>query len=366
MKYRSTPQSPLRLGASFSQVRIFPERPESHNSGVPLPQCMRSMMEAAFHADFSDIRVHQGAPDAKSLSALAFTQGRDIHFAPGQYSPDSLEGQKIIGHELAHVVQQQEGRVAVPQGQGAPINDDAALEAEADALGAKAAQGEVVRPAGSNPRGAFHPVAPVQRMKLDEEKKPGENGQGAYTRQDGETTEEFRSRMAIEMAGLRQSMAENDEIYPEDRDQDRPDWAEEFTDPKDWHSGKYFGDPNKLLGTAEEWEKPPEQEAPEVDKDKLAQHIGKRSEETQALQENWNINGEGRSQGRVHLIGYAYARPTKADVATKEGKLNLSAEEKEILSRTDRDATNCHRRPFPREIQEPRQERNSRRVHVST
>jgi hypothetical protein len=269
-----------QTGASFSQVRIFPERPESRNSGVPLPQRMRSMMEAAFHADFSDIRVHQGAPDAKSLSALAFTQGRDIHFAPGQYSPDSLEGQKIIGHELAHVVQQQEGRVAVPQGQGAPINDDAALEAEADALGAKAAQGEVVRPAGSNPRGAFHPVAPVQRMKLDEEKKPGENGQGAYTRQDGETTEEFRSRMAIEMAGLRQSMAENDEIDPEDRDQDWPDWAEEFTDPKDWHSGKYFGDPNKLLGTAEEWEKPPEQEAPEVDKDKLAQHIGKRSEET--------------------------------------------------------------------------------------
>jgi len=52
-----------------------------------------------------------------------------MNFAPGQYKPESQEGQKLIGHELTHVVQQKEGRVsAKKQGAGMPINDDPGLE----------------------------------------------------------------------------------------------------------------------------------------------------------------------------------------------------------------------------------------------
>jgi Domain of unknown function (DUF4157) len=120
------------LGASFSNVRVFPQEPTGN--GNPLPSSVRQKMEAAFHTDFSDVRVHQGAPDAESLSALAFTQGRDIHFAPGQYRPATLEGQKIIAHELTHVVQQRQGRVATPQGKGVPVNAEQHLEQEADQL----------------------------------------------------------------------------------------------------------------------------------------------------------------------------------------------------------------------------------------
>jgi hypothetical protein len=108
---------------------------------------VRKKMEIAFRADFSDVRIHQG-PDAESLSALAFTQGRDIHFAPGHYNPSSREGQRIIAHELTHVMQQRAGKVAVPEGQDVALNSDPTLEAEADALGSRAAEGEPVNVPG--------------------------------------------------------------------------------------------------------------------------------------------------------------------------------------------------------------------------
>lgn len=69
---------------------------------------------------------------------MAFTQGEHIHFAPGQYQPHTAQGKRLLGHELAHVVQQREGRVA-PTGQvaGMPLNDNPALEKEADDMGRK-------------------------------------------------------------------------------------------------------------------------------------------------------------------------------------------------------------------------------------
>jgi hypothetical protein len=119
-------------------------------------------METAFEADFSDIRVHHG-PQAESMGALAFTQGQDIHFARGQYDPGSRSGRKLIGHELAHVVQQRAGKVAMPDGDGPPINASPELESEADALGANALQGGDVghmHSASGNRTGAVN--APIQ------------------------------------------------------------------------------------------------------------------------------------------------------------------------------------------------------------
>ena len=117
-------------------------------SGAPLDGPTRGRMEGAFGADFSGVRVHEGG-EAGAMGAQAFTRGQDLHFAPGQYQPGTPAGDELIGHELTHVVQQQQGRVAVPQGKGAPINDDPSLEAEADRAGAQAARGEQVEIAGS-------------------------------------------------------------------------------------------------------------------------------------------------------------------------------------------------------------------------
>lgn len=108
--------------------------------GQPLPDSVRGKMERFFGADFSAVRVHVG-PEAPAIGALAFTVGDTIVFAPGQYDPTSPRGQQVLGHELAHVVQQRAGRVRNPFGAGLAVVQDHALEAEADRLGMRAAFG---------------------------------------------------------------------------------------------------------------------------------------------------------------------------------------------------------------------------------
>jgi len=114
--------------------------------GQPLPSEVRAKMEAAFGADFSDVRVHVGH-EASRIGAIAYTWGSNIHFAPGHYNPHTLQGQKVLGHELWHVVQQKSGRVKNPFGGGVAVVQDHALEAEADRMGEKAALTSVVRKA---------------------------------------------------------------------------------------------------------------------------------------------------------------------------------------------------------------------------
>ena len=104
-------------------------------------------MEAAFGADFSDVRVHVGH-EASRIGAIAYTWGSNIHFAPGHYNPHTLQGQKVLGHELWHVVQQKSGRVKNPFGGGVAVVQDHALEAEADRMGEKAALTIVVQKSG--------------------------------------------------------------------------------------------------------------------------------------------------------------------------------------------------------------------------
>ena len=130
-----------------------------------MPEDVQARMGYALDADFADVRIHEG-PQAASLGALAYTQGADIHFAPGQYSPHSQDGQALLGHELAHVVQQAQGRVApTTQAKGVDLNDDAALEREADENGARAARGERVHgTAGGTATVQASSAAPVQRM----------------------------------------------------------------------------------------------------------------------------------------------------------------------------------------------------------
>jgi hypothetical protein len=77
--------------------------------GSPIEVPVRSRLELAFGADFSGVRVHtnnHASALAKSVQALAFTRGRDIFFAEGQYDPGSVGGRHLLAHELTHVLQQ--------------------------------------------------------------------------------------------------------------------------------------------------------------------------------------------------------------------------------------------------------------------
>lgn len=80
--------------------------------GTPLPGSLRSFFEPRVGRDLSGVHVHtdtRAASAARSVNALAYTVGNDLVFAAGQYAPETTHGQKLIAHELAHVVQQRGG-----------------------------------------------------------------------------------------------------------------------------------------------------------------------------------------------------------------------------------------------------------------
>lgn len=96
-----------------------------------LPDGLKTGVEALSGLSLDDVRVHRNSGKPAALQAHAYAQGTDIHVAPGQ--------ERHLPHEAWHVVQQKQGRVRpTMQMRGAPINDDAGLEHEADTMGARA------------------------------------------------------------------------------------------------------------------------------------------------------------------------------------------------------------------------------------
>jgi len=131
-------------GGEHEDVHPGVLRPRA-GGGMPLPPPVQAKMEAAFGHDFADVRVHAG-DEAGSIGAVAYTRGSHLHFARGRWQPHTEHGQKLLGHELAHVVQQRAGRVSHPGG-AVPINADPGLEREAEAAGIRAARGIPAAPA---------------------------------------------------------------------------------------------------------------------------------------------------------------------------------------------------------------------------
>lgn len=85
-------------------------------SGRPLEAATRSYFEPRFGRRFRDVRVHEGPraeEAARAVSARAFTLGRDIVFAAGEYVPETPAGRRLLAHELTHVVQQSGGEPLV-------------------------------------------------------------------------------------------------------------------------------------------------------------------------------------------------------------------------------------------------------------
>lgn len=80
-----------------------------------LPKPRRAEMEKAFGADFSNVKIMESQLPTLNGSET-FARGNEIHFAPGRFDPHSNAGRELIGHELAHVVQQRGGRVADANG----------------------------------------------------------------------------------------------------------------------------------------------------------------------------------------------------------------------------------------------------------
>ncbi|MGE7414690.1 eCIS core domain-containing protein [Methylobacterium tarhaniae] len=106
--------------------------------GHPLPAQQRAFLEPRFGRDLGAVRVHTGSQadaSARSLGALAYTQGSHVVFRSGEYSPASETGGWLLAHELTHVAQQGH----------AP-----ALGAAAGAPASPAAEGAIQRYADTN------------------------------------------------------------------------------------------------------------------------------------------------------------------------------------------------------------------------
>ena len=99
--------------------------------GRSLDDPTRAFFEPLLGRNLGNIRVHadaQAARSAKSLQARAYTIGAHIVFADGEYAPASASGRRLLGHELAHTMQQggsAGGTVApIVQRQPAPGGDE--------------------------------------------------------------------------------------------------------------------------------------------------------------------------------------------------------------------------------------------------
>jgi len=105
---------------------------EAQSNKTGIPDNLKTGIENLSGLDLSDVRVHYNSADPARINALAYTQGHEIHVAPGQ--------ERHLPHEAWHVVQQAQGRVK-PTMQlmgGVSINDDQQLEHEADEMGERA------------------------------------------------------------------------------------------------------------------------------------------------------------------------------------------------------------------------------------
>jgi hypothetical protein len=122
----------------------------SLSGGSALPPTLRQRMETGFGSSFADVRVHTGGAAAAAsakLQAEAFTSGRDIAFAPGQYRPGTPAGDRLIAHELAHVVQQRHGGSGGAVQRHSTISQASdAAEAAADSAAATVLAGGRLRP----------------------------------------------------------------------------------------------------------------------------------------------------------------------------------------------------------------------------
>lgn len=111
------------------ETSLPPVKQQENRTG--LPDHLKAGIETLSGFDLSDVNVHFNSAKPAALQALAYTQGTDIHLAPGQ--------ERHLSHEAWHVVQQKQGRVQPRfQLKGEQINDDQGLEREADRIGTQA------------------------------------------------------------------------------------------------------------------------------------------------------------------------------------------------------------------------------------
>jgi len=129
--------------------------------GAPLDAATRAFMERRFERSFESVRIHadeSAAQSARDIEAAAYTFGSHVVFGAGRYAPATANGQRLLAHELTHVVQQSAGgrpaagrgpilrRQPEPAAKGAPaVRDDTSFYAVDQRLFADKLMAELLR-----------------------------------------------------------------------------------------------------------------------------------------------------------------------------------------------------------------------------
>lgn len=132
-KFKGQPIAQMKLEEEEKlpgQAKAITQRAENKTG---MPDNLKAGVEQLSGLDMSDVKVHYNSSKPASVQAHAYTQGTDIHVAPGQ--------EQHLGHEAWHVAQQKQGRVQpTTEVAGMPVNDNPGLETEADIMGSKASR----------------------------------------------------------------------------------------------------------------------------------------------------------------------------------------------------------------------------------
>ena len=108
-KEKEKPVQKKEKETTSTSQRVAEAIKQQAGKGRKLPPGLLAQMNKSLGADLSGVCIHTDAAAAKlcqHLHALAFTHGQDIFFDEGRYNPESVEGRKLLVHELTHVVQQ--------------------------------------------------------------------------------------------------------------------------------------------------------------------------------------------------------------------------------------------------------------------
>ena len=135
--------------------------------GQPLDPATRSFMEPPFGHDFSHVQVHtdsKASQSARSINADAYTAGHDIVFDAIRFAPGTQERQRLIAHELAHVVQQSQNVISRMQ----PVfvgNEQGSAEMEANSVADRIIDGKSGGTISVQPAQLLHRKVKVDKPK---------------------------------------------------------------------------------------------------------------------------------------------------------------------------------------------------------
>lgn len=139
-------------------------------SGTRLSEGVREFFETRFGRSFEDVRIHTGETAdraARAVRARAFTLGNHVVFRSGEYQRNTRGGQRLLAHELTHVIQAGRAREADSAAR-TPMDAPSTKEADTAALTVQPREVSVRRPIGASA------VAREESVDEDDRERAGE------------------------------------------------------------------------------------------------------------------------------------------------------------------------------------------------